>query len=177
MSTGQRTLAGKQEAQPSCCKGAKFATWRCPHGRQIISSWKKLRPKTLRKKLWPSPYLPEECIQKTSSRKGAITRGTYSMNLGYKSRWTYQSLFAKIHFCVSLSPQGPANICLPNISFFHLNQCQLPSSLLKSQTTTPNILFCLSVKIVFQVRGFVILACYPVFLGIHAIKLCLIFSC
>ena len=59
--------------------------------------------------------------------------------------------------------------------------CQLPSSLLKSQMTIPNLLFCLQLKMGFKVRVLAILVSDLVFLGLShvytSLNFCLIFSC
>ena len=57
---------------------------------------------------------------------------------------------------------------------------KLPSSPLKYQTTTPQILFCLQVKMVFKVKISGVWVSYKFsrpFPCIHIIKLCLTFSC
>ena len=63
-------------------------------------------------------------------------------------------------------------------TFAFPSSCELPSSSLKSQTTTPNIHLCLQLKMVFKVRALAILASYSVFLGlshVYTFNFCLIF--
>ena len=57
-----------------------------------------------------------------------------------------------------LSLRDPADIYLPNICI--LSPWELPSSLSKSQITTPNILFCLLRKIIFKVKVLAILVSF-----------------
>lgn len=59
----------------------KISLWQVDSFKQTKKK-KKTKAQNTQKETLTFPYLPEECIQKTSSRKGAITRGTYSMNLG-----------------------------------------------------------------------------------------------
>ena len=70
-------------------------------------------------------------------------------------------------------------LCLPQQTLAFPSPCELSSSTWRSQTTTPNILFCLLLKIVFKVRALAILGKFLSFPGslpcIHVIKLLLNF--
>ena len=64
---------------------------------------------------------------------------------------TWQSLFAKIHTCISLSLPGPTNFCLPNFCF-SIPMCIALQPFEVPNHYSANILFCLSLNVVFKVK-------------------------
>ena len=78
------------------------------------------------------------------------------------------------------SSLGPSASAWPSKHLFSNKRClstscQLSSSLLKSQTTNPNILFCLELKMVCKVRTLAILVSYSAFLGLFQVYMLLLF--
>ena len=120
--------------------------------------------------------LSKECRQRTCSRKGAIV--TDNLVWARYAHGESSSLFVKI-LCVPLS-------LLTQKTFIYLTfafppSCQLPSSLLRSQTIVPNILFFSLAEMVFKVRISAILMNCSIFLGpsdvYMLLNFCVIFSC
>lgn len=75
---------------------------------------------------------------------------------------------------LSLFLQVPANICLPNMCF-SISMNELPSSPLKSKTTTPNFLLCLQLKMALKVRVSNILRSYSGFIHLYHVYILLKF--
>ena len=99
---------------------------------------------------------PKEFRQRAYSQNRAVTSDTckaYGLSVVNLAEPRDQS-----PFCAPLSLQGPS-------------PCELPSSALKSQITIPNILFCLQLTMVFEVRVLAILVSL-----FHAYMLCKLYS-
>ena len=82
-----------------------------------------------------------ECRQRTCSRKGAVTTDHYSLNVIDREEWSKIYLLQFISV-FHVSTYVAQKTFVYQISAFHIHVNCLPL-LWKSQTTTPNILFCL----------------------------------
>ena len=81
----------------------------------------------------------------------AIPIENYGINWLCRQGGTYQSLSVKISLCIS------SCLCVAQETFIYqtlafLSPCQSPFSPFKSQTASPNVLFCLQRKMEFKVR-------------------------
>lgn len=100
-----------------------------------------------------TPQLLKECSQRTCSRTRTITTDNYSMNSVCRQGGTQQSLlkFLSGSSCLFLAQQ-----MFIHQTFTFPPSKQLSSSPFMSQTTAPNILSRLQLKVIFNVRGLAI---------------------
>ena len=126
---------------------------------------KQSRPKRFRKKSWPFPELPKNFqIKGLFLDQSYHQRSLQRYGLGW---WGKLQAGPKDQYSI-------VSAWLFQIVAFS-SSCQLPTSPLQSQTTAPNILFCLQLKMVFKVRTQAIFVNYSVFLALTQLSMLLNF--
>lgn len=104
-----------------------------------------------------SCYLLVNCLKGFRYRDCSQTRASTRISAKNLGTWGTKE---ESTLCVPLSLHASANICLPS-TFFSIS---IFFSLLKSQTTIPNML--VQLKAIFKVRALAILVSYSIFLGV-----------
>ena len=142
-------------------RGTKFATPKYVFGMRFNLGWLLLRIRRFRKF---APFLPFYCLKEFRQRGCSWNRDLgREYGLGEIGE-AQQGLEIRAHSVSSC-------FCLTQQTFVYQTSAfsfprKLPSSPLRSQTTTPNILLCLLIKMVFKVKALVIFVSYSISLAL-----------